>query len=515
MKTKLLISFVLLVQIAFSQGNDALINCNTSEANAVYFDNNPTAYQRYKEFNENAKRYKSISSKSLLDPYVIPVVFHVYGTNFNGKTVDDDLIEQAIADLNKDFQGLNDDFNTVNGMFTNIRGQIGITFKLAQKDPNGNVTTGIIYYPNNSGYGNGSSRDAQISATAWDNYKYMNVYIQNDLYNDGVTNNSGVAWYPDTDMSDNNLARVVYNGAYLATNTDKEFASVLTHEFGHWLNLIHTFEGGCNGTDLVDDTPKENGLHNVKCSPGTNCDGDYVNYENYMGYNGTGCYKMFTLGQVDRMIAALDHPARQPLWQEQNLFDTGLKIPANENLAPTIEITAPSNNDIFEENTSTTVTTSITDPNGNGDINRVEFFLDEALVNTIYFYPFGSNTYSDLTIGQHTLKATVYDNGGLSASSEIMINVTKRIYFPEIQWITSTPSYTQNSTEFATGETTTRKIEIRAHTKTQDIIVKGPNNFEQSYTTSLSESIIISDIEPGTWTVEIPAENKKISKTIE
>ena len=46
---------------------------------------------------------------------------------------------------------------------------------------------------------------------AWDNHKYMNVYIMNDLYGDGVTNNSGVSWYPDIEMTDENLARVVYN----------------------------------------------------------------------------------------------------------------------------------------------------------------------------------------------------------------------------------------------------------------------------------------------------------------
>jgi hypothetical protein len=44
-----------------------------------------------------------------------------------------------------------------------------------------------------------------------------------------------------------------------------------------------------------------------------------------MGYNGShGCYKMFTEGQVARMNAALDHPAIKPLWQDQNLIETGL-----------------------------------------------------------------------------------------------------------------------------------------------------------------------------------------------
>ncbi|CAF3716415.1 unnamed protein product [Rotaria sordida] len=49
-----------------------------------------------------------------------------------------------------------------------------------QKDPNGNPTTGIIYYPAKNGYGtHGFNND--IQREAWDNYKYCNVYIQGKI----------------------------------------------------------------------------------------------------------------------------------------------------------------------------------------------------------------------------------------------------------------------------------------------------------------------------------------------
>jgi hypothetical protein len=303
-------------------------SCRTREVNELLLKNSPNSLKENKAFNLFSKEYaKKLRTKktAVNTTYVIPVVFHVYGTSFNGKTVTLEKIQTALMHLNEDFQGLNDDYNTVEPFFQARRGTLNIEFRLAQIDPNGKCTTGVIFEKKKDGYGNPGGYDDQIQADAWDNYKYMNIYIQNELYADGVTNNSGVCWYPDSGMSDNNLARCVYNGAYLGENTNKEFASVLTHEFGHFLNLIHTFDGGCSGTDEVEDTPIEDGKHSLGCTPGTNCTGDKVNIENYMGYNAAqGCSKMFTQGQVARMLAALQHPARKTLWAAQNLIDTGV-----------------------------------------------------------------------------------------------------------------------------------------------------------------------------------------------
>ncbi len=268
--------------------------------------------------------------------YVIPVVFHVYGTTQGGMPVNDVIIIDAMDKLNIDFHGLNPDYGTVHNSFLSIRDIMpDITFALAEIDPIGNPTTGIVYHPAASGFANGSGYDAAIQADAWDNYKYMNIYIQNDLFDDAVTNNSGYAYYPSTGMSNNNTARIVYNGAYLGINCtwEPEFASTLTHEYGHWLNLIHTFDGGCVApNDQVADTPPCDYLGtSYPCHPSgsanspLNCMSQLINAENYMDYSGaTGCYKMFTQGQVSRMYAALSHPSRQPLWQMSNLIATGL-----------------------------------------------------------------------------------------------------------------------------------------------------------------------------------------------
>lgn len=323
MKRKLPLFFTLvLLHTLCIKAQTPEVNCGSHESQESYFQTHPEALQEHLNFNEYTRQFAQNRNEndSQETEFVIPVVFHVYGTIQNGDTVDYNTIVNSLNQVNEEFQGLNADYNTVDANFLGIRSPMDITFKLARLDPNGACTTGVAFHPEASGHGNFNS--PVVAADAWDNYKYMNVYITGDLYGDGVTNNSGVAWFPDTGMSDANIARVVYNGQYLTGNTSNEFASVLTHEFGHWLNLFHTHEGGCSNGDQVADTPGEN--IGGDCNETVDC-GNNINYENYMGYNGAaGCYKMFTIGQVDRMLAALNHPARITLWQDSNLDATGV-----------------------------------------------------------------------------------------------------------------------------------------------------------------------------------------------
>lgn len=262
--------------------------------------------------------------KSSGESYVIPTVFHVFGTNFGaGRTVSYELVEDALRRTNEDFQGLTDDWNDVDHPFDVIKQKLGIEFRLADFDPEGNLTTGVIFHPEEKGLGNASGYNEKVQQYAWDNYKYKNVYILYDLYDDGGTNNSGISWYPNTWMSDNNLARTVYNGVYLGNNTNENFRSVLTHEFGHWLNLLHTFEGGCNeaaltGGDEVADTPPADRMYMGPTD--LNCFGNITNWQNFMNY--TDNYANFSQGQVERMLVALEHASRKPIWQPENLQAT-------------------------------------------------------------------------------------------------------------------------------------------------------------------------------------------------
>lgn len=334
MKTKaFFITVLLCISFSVTSAQQEIVDakrCKAKDVNDFIFFKNPKSKVEYQNFNKFTKEF--VKSKALIakasTTYTIPVVVHVYGMVQHGKTVDYNTIQGALDALNKDFNGLNDDWNSIDPLFNNRKSTLNVRFALAKIDPNGGSTNGVIFHSEASGMGNYNS--PVVARDGWDNYKYMNVYITGDLYGDGVSNNSGVAWYPNTVMSDENIARVVYNGQYLHGNTNKEFASVFTHEFGHWLNLIHTFEGGCNDPngDEVDDTPKEDeDSGDDGCIVGASDCGNLINYENYMGYDSAaGCAKMYTQGQVNRMLAALQHPTRKPLWQPTNLVATGVNL---------------------------------------------------------------------------------------------------------------------------------------------------------------------------------------------
>src|SRR5512138_234879 len=93
-----------------------------------------------------------------------------------------------------------------------------------------------------------------------------------------------------------------------------------------------------------------------------------------------------------------------------------------ENAAPTISLTSPTSGQAFSE--GATVPLAATASDSDGEVVRVEFYVDGTLVATDSSAPFSFDA-SGLAAGDHTAQASAYDNGSpsLSTSTEVSFTV--------------------------------------------------------------------------------------------
>jgi hypothetical protein len=280
-----------------------------------------------------AELNKTVFSTSI----TIPIVFHVNDAT-NPQKVTLAQVQSAIDILNEDFNGLNPEFNSLRPEFQILASSLEINFCLASIDPDGNATNGITYHYNSyNGREPNGSGGAVKAVSVWPCDKYLNVWIVNEVETDGSIYNSGWAFYPSTSLANQGLDGIIYNHRYLGygqgssdvsgpTSWQAKMARVLTHEVGHYLNLMHTFENYCTSPgDEVTDTPPVYHHGSNNCDENwTLCTGvTIVNDENYMDY--TDCPSMFTDGQKTRVLTALNSSVgyRSNLWSAANLIEVG------------------------------------------------------------------------------------------------------------------------------------------------------------------------------------------------
>ncbi|MDV6169388.1 M43 family zinc metalloprotease [Flavobacterium sp. DG1-102-2] len=260
----------------------------------------------------------------------IPVVFHII---HNGSPIG---VAENIADgqIISQIDVLNEDYRRLEGSNGHnesaVGGDMEINFCLAQQDPDGVLSTGIVRYQLGNGDG-WSMEQAEVikTQTQWDPEKYLNIWVFDELI--GL---AGYAQFP----TDSGLDGLEEDGLPSEANTDgvalghryvgseekypqgeydeaRNLGRSASHEVGHFFGLRHIWGDGedCSATDYCADTPPMLGP-NYGCQTGldTCTDDDLLDMiENYMAYTDDACVNIFTLNQKDRMQAVLENSPRR------------------------------------------------------------------------------------------------------------------------------------------------------------------------------------------------------------
>ena len=277
-----------------------LKHCSTDEYFAEQLELNPMLKAHHEELDEYTQRFMAtydgkVSTRGLV---TIPVVFHVV-YNTAAQNVSDAMIAAQLKVLNDDFRNATAVAGAAN---------VEVQFVMAKRTPSGAATNGIERrFTSTTSFTYGGTEYVKLPAqglAAWNAQKYLNIWLCN--LGGGLL---GYATFPSSLASSPTLDGVVclYSSLPGGTASPYNLGRTMTHEVGHWLNLYHTFQGGCaasttTGGDQVYDTPAEKSSA-FGCPVGRNtCTsvGDDP-IKNYMDYTDDSCMNQYTPGQKARV----------------------------------------------------------------------------------------------------------------------------------------------------------------------------------------------------------------------
>ncbi|MEV1288316.1 zinc metalloprotease [Micromonospora sp. NPDC049679] len=231
-----------------------------------------------------AKASQAPGGPSVLASVTIPVVVHVIqrDNTRGGGNIPDSMINSQINVLNQAYAG------STGGAAT------AFAFQLTKI----NHVVNPSWYPIVSG---SSAERSMKTSLRVGGKNTLNLYT-------GELSDSLLGWatFPKRTLDAMDGVVVLAESLPGGTATNYNAGDTGTHEVGHWLNLYHTFQGGCSGQgDQVSDTPAE-------ASPASGCPtgrdtctapgADPIH--NFMDYSHDSCMYQFTGGQATRMINA-------------------------------------------------------------------------------------------------------------------------------------------------------------------------------------------------------------------
>lgn len=292
--------------------------CAASEMQRLLFEKDPTLLQRQlaldQTIHQQIQRQNAQTELRHSAVFTIPVVVHIIHQN-GSENISDAQAQSAIQHLNDAFahQG----YYGAAGNGTNIP----IQFCLALRTPNNQATNGITRDVSSLTTTGMETDDAALkNLNRWDPRQYVNIWVVRDI--NSKAHGSGVAGYAYYASAHGaSFDGIVCEARYFGNSPANDV--VLIHEVGHYLNLYHTFEGGCTNNncelegDRVCDTPPDQAKHTGCVYNSCNTDTDDTRAvnplktdandltENYLDYSPFSCQHAFTPGQSARMLAAL------------------------------------------------------------------------------------------------------------------------------------------------------------------------------------------------------------------
>lgn len=267
----------------------------------------------------------------------IPVVVHVIhngdaiGANEN---ISDAQVISQITVLNQDYRRMAD----TPGFNENpVGADTEIEFCLAQRDPNGLATTGIVRHNlSNSTWDMDDIESELKPQTQWDPNLYLNLWVVSDItiniFGMSMPGIKGYAQFPSASGLEGlegeqdiaNLSGVVIGHKYFGSpevyadgtyDSEDVRGRTASHEIGHFLGLRHIWgDGDCTMDDFCVDTPEAAEATEGTCPSGVDSCPDNPGVdmvENYMDYSSEGCMNIFTQDQRDRMVAVLQNSPRR------------------------------------------------------------------------------------------------------------------------------------------------------------------------------------------------------------
>lgn len=297
--------------------------CGAEHLHQIKLKNDPTLLDKELELENFTRKYIEQNPSLRLaaqNEITIPVVFHVVYNKDTQNIPDIRLIEQ-IEVLNRDFNAMNFDIDKVPDAFKSAIGKFNVRFVLANRDPKGNITSGIDRVKTSKSvpfnYANDDvKKKATLGADAWDTKSYLNIWVCDMKdYSDPSSSILGYATFPSSAgrIDDGVVLNYLYVGI---TGAGRPFnlGRTATHELGHYFNLRHIWgdANNCTADDGVTDTPKQytysSGVPEFpkldncsRISPG-------IMFMNYMDYSNDAALLMFSNNQVSRMLATMNGP---------------------------------------------------------------------------------------------------------------------------------------------------------------------------------------------------------------